>query len=422
MILNLLRLLVVVALGFLCGKLASKLKMPAVLGFLIAGMALGPHAANLLTQEILDAPSYERLISVLECCMGLMLGTEMVWKRMRRYGTQVLVITLTESLGTFVVVSAAFCAIFYLTGVPLFLGLIFGGIALATAPAPALSIVTEYHTDGPVTRTLIPLAVLDDVAAIVVFLGVMSVVLHHTAGGSIPGSLIPLVILFPLLIGLAVGLPVSALLRRSEHEKANAAVVLLGVLAAVGLTMAANAYCMPFPILNFMLTGMVYSAVFSNRIPEQRLDQITALCTPIIGGCFTLIILNLGAPLDYHLILDAGFFTAIYILTRALGKIGGAAIGARLSGAPDTVQKYLGLTLMPHSGVSLVLTGIAISSLTGSFSQYGDIVRGTIAAAAVINEVIAVFLARKGFHLAGELEAARPTAQRSGTDKSPQQA
>ena len=74
MIQNLLRLLAVVFLGFLCGKLASKLKMPAVLGFLVAGMALGPYAVNLLTQEILDAPSYERLISVLGCGMGLMLG------------------------------------------------------------------------------------------------------------------------------------------------------------------------------------------------------------------------------------------------------------------------------------------------------------------------------------------------------------
>ena len=413
MALNLLRLLVVVALGFLFGKLASKLKMPAVLGFLIAGMALGPNAANLLTQEILDAPSYEHLISVLECGMGLMLGTEMVWKRMRNYGTQVVIITLTESLGTFVVVSAAFCTIFYLTGVPVFLGLIFGGIALAAAPAPALSIVTEYHTAGPVTRTLIPLAVLDDVAAIAVFLGVMSIVLKHTASGNIPGYLILLVVLFPLLIGLAVGIPISALLRRSESQKRNAAAVLLGVLVAAGLTMAANTYLMPFPILNFMLTGMVYSAVFSNRIPEQRLDQIMALCTPMISCCFTLIILNLGAPLDYHLILDAGLFTAIYILSRAVGKIGGAAIGARISGAPATVRKYLGFTLMPHSGVSLVLTGIAISSLTGSFAQYGDIVRGTIAAAAVINEVIAVFLARKGFQLAGELGAAVPSASQT---------
>lgn len=408
MIVNLLRLLAVVALGFLFGKLASKLRMPAVLGFLIAGMALGPNAANLLTQEILDAPAYERLISVLECGMGLMLGTEMVWKRMRSYGKQVLVITLTESLGTFVVVSAMFCAIFYMTGVPVFLGLIFGGIALATAPAPALSIVTEYHTDGPVTRTLIPLAVLDDVAAIAVFLGVMSVVLKQTSGGNVPGYLILLVILCPILIGLAVGMPIAALLRKSDNAKRNAVIVLLGVLAAAGLTMAANAYLMPFPILNFMLTGMVYSAVFANRIPEQQLDGMMALCTPVIGGCFTLIILNLGAPLDYHLILDAGLFTAVYIVARAVGKIGGAAIGAQISGAPATVRKYLGFTLMPHSGVSLVLTGIAISSLTDSFSQYGDIVRGTIAAAAVINEVIAVFLARKGFQLAGELGAAKP--------------
>ena len=118
----------------------------------------------------------------------------------------------------------------------------------ATAPAPALSIVTEYHTDGPVTRTLIPLAVLDDVAAIAVFLGVISIVLKQTAGGNIPGYLILLVVLFPILIGLAVGIPVSALLRRNEDKKKNAIIVLLGVLAAAGLTMAANTYLMPFPL------------------------------------------------------------------------------------------------------------------------------------------------------------------------------
>ncbi len=68
-----------------------------------------------------------------------------------------------------------------------------------------------------------------------------------------------------------------------------------------------------------------------------------------------------------------------------------------------TVKKYLGFTLLPHSGVSLVLTGIAISALTGDFYQYGNIIRGTIAAAAVINEIIAVFIARKGFELADEI-------------------
>lgn len=69
-----------------------------------------------------------------------------------------------------------------------------------------------------------------------------------------------------------------------------------------------------------------------------------------------LVILNLGAPLDYHLVFGAGLFTAIYIISRALGKYFGARFGATITKSPETVQKYLGLTLLPHSGVSLVFT------------------------------------------------------------------
>ena len=398
-----LRLLAVVVLAALAGKLASKLKMPAVLGFLIAGMAFGPHALNLLTQEILDHRAYHTLISFLECGMGLMLGSEMVWRKMRSYGKQIVIITLAQSLMTFAVVSAAFSALFWYMGIPAFLGLIFGGIALATAPAPALSIVSEYKTDGPVTKTLIPLAVIDDVIAICVFLSVMGVILQKTAGGALPWYLIPLVVLFPILIGALTGILASSVMKKVSDPKGNAAVVWAGVILTATLTAFANQYLMPFPILNFMLSGMVYSAVFANILDEAKMDSVMKYCTPAVSACFTLIILNLGAPLDYHLILGARGFTAVYIIARAAGKIGGAALGAQFSHAAPTVKKYLGMVILPHSGVSLVLTGIAISALSGSYSQYGDIVRGTIAAAAVINEVIAVFVARQGFRLAGEI-------------------
>lgn len=397
------RIIVVILLATLAGKLASKLKMPAVLGFLIAGMAFGPHALNILNQEILDNSFYHILISFLECGMGLMLGSEMIWKKMRSYGKQIVVITLAQSLMTFCVVSLVFSIMFYFIDVPVFLGLIFGGIALATAPAPALSIVTEYKTNGPVTKTLIPLAVIDDVIAICVFLSVMGVILQKTAGGSVPSYLIVLVILFPVVIGISGGGVVALVMKRISSSKINAFVVLVGVLLTGTLTILANQYLMPIPVLNFMLSGMVYSATFANMLEESKLEDIMKNCTSAVNACFTLIILNLGAPLDYHLILGAGVFTAVYILARATGKMGGAALGAQLSHAAPTVKKYLGMVILPHSGVSLVLTGIAISALTGDYSQYGDIVRGTIAAAAVINEIIAVFVAKEGFRLSGEM-------------------
>lgn len=71
---------------------------------------------------------------------------------------------------------------------------------------------------------------------------------------------------------------------------------------------------------------------------------------------------------------------------------------------PDTVKKYLGFTLLPHSGVSLVFTGIAVSTLSQAAPEAARIVQGTIAAAAVINEIIAVIMAKKGFEWAGEFQ------------------
>lgn len=67
------------------------------------------------------------------------------------------------------------------------------------------------------------------------------------------------------------------------------------------------------------------------------------------------------------------------------------------------MKKFLGLTLLPHSGVSLVFTGIAVSVLSGPDPDSAKIIQGTIAAAAVINEIIAVIAAKKGFEWAGEL-------------------
>ncbi len=161
-----------------------------------------------------------------------------------------IITTLAQSLGTFAIVTLAFGIVFYFTKIPIFLAFVFGGIALATAPAPALSIVKEFHAKGPVTETLLPMTILDDVVGIAVFFTVNS---------------------------------------------------LVALLAAI---------------------------------------------------------VDLGAPLDYHLILGAGLYTFVYIAARTFGKYFGARAGAKFTHMPDTVQKYLGLTLLPHSGVSLVFTGI----------------------------------------------------------------
>lgn len=403
MILSFLRLLLTIGIAFLVGKLVSKIKLPSILGWLITGMFLGPHAFSLMDQQILDAQWYQTVVHILECGVGLMIGTELVWNKIKRSGKAIVITTLTQSLGTFFVVSLVFGVVFYASNIPVYLAFIFGGIALATAPAPALSIVREFKTTGPVTKTLIPMAALDDIVGCIVFFTTIAIVAGKLSAGDLPAYMIALVVVLPLLIGVITGLIAGVILKKERGTAITLVLLIVMIIATSAIGFLFNTVVLPRPVLNFMLIGMAFSATFSNMISEVRLDQIMKGFNPILGIAMIVVILNLGAPLDYHLILGAGLFTAIYILARAAGKYFGAYFGASITKCPDTVKKYLGLTLLPHSGVSLVFTGIAVSVLAVPAPECAKIVQGTIAAAAVINEIIAVITAKKGFEWAGEL-------------------
>lgn len=78
MLLLFLRLLFTIGIAFLVGKLVSKVKLPSILGWLLTGMVLGPHALSLMNQQLLDAQWYQTMVHILECGVGLMIGTELV--------------------------------------------------------------------------------------------------------------------------------------------------------------------------------------------------------------------------------------------------------------------------------------------------------------------------------------------------------
>ncbi len=403
MMIEIARLIITIAAALLAGKLISKLKLPAILGWLIAGMILGPHAAGLLSAHLMESGWYEVTESLLECTVGLMIGTELIWSQMKKTGKQIVVMTVIESLGTFLVVSLVFSLICIFTGLPIYLAFLFGGIALATAPAPSLSIVNEMRTSGPVTSTLIPMAALDDLVGALVFFLVIAVVTARTSTRQIPVFVVVLLVFFPVILGAVIGFAAGKLLGRVRSPKGSVLATSAMILFSTAVGLILNWYVLPAPVLNFLLIGMAFSTVFANMIPLEQLGDIMRVLKPAVGFSLVVVILNLGAPLDYHLILGAGIYTAVYIASRALGKYGSAFFGAAVTGAPKTVRNYLGLTLLPHSGVSLIFTGIAVSTLTPVAPEYASLIQGTIAAAAVINEIIAVFMAKKGFEWAGEL-------------------
>lgn len=402
MVIGIIKLIIFVIIAIIVGKLVGKIKLPAILGWLITGIAIGPYALGWMSNELINSTWFTILISIVQVGIGLLIGTELIWEDIKKSGKQILTICFTEAFGTFLVVTAFFSVICLIKDMPIYLAFIFGGIALATAPAPSLSIINEYKAKGPVAKTLIPLAALDDVIGLAVFFTVIGIVSGIVSGESVGWYMVPLMIILPVILGVIFGWIASFVLKKDMSSKMTAITITISITIVALVGMFIN-HLVGKELLNLMLVGVSFTATFSNLIKKEQVSKITEDVNPILGIIMVIGILYLGAPLDYHLILGAGAFTAIYIISRTIGKIGGCYTGAVISKAPNTVKKYLGFTLLPHSGVSLIFTGIAVTTLSGTQPEYAKVIQGTIAAAAVINEIIAVFFARQGLKWAGEI-------------------
>lgn len=397
------RLAFAMGLALFFGRHIARIKLPAILAWLISGMILGPYALNLMNLELFESTNFQILSSIIETSVGLMIGTELVIDKLRIYGKKILISTIIQSMGTFLLVSLAFLVVFSFTELPFYTAFIFGGIALATAPTPALSIVEEFQTDGPVTRTLLPMAALDDIIAFVVFFTIISLVSGHYSSAATPLALTLFVrIILPILLGIFVGLPATYFLKKEQSNQRVFFTTFIFVLIASFIGLIVNYFILSEPILNFMLVGLGFSASFANLVSLRQSTRVMYLFNPILRFSLILLILNLGAGLDYRLIFSSGIYTLVYILSRALGKYSFAYLGTRLTGFAPTVQKYLGLTLLPHSGTSLIFTGVVVSSLASFDPELTLVIQGTISAAAILNELLAVILSKKAFDWAGE--------------------
>lgn len=408
MITDILRVFAIICVALISGKLISKLKLPAILGWLIAGVVFGPYLAQIVSLEITETTAYKIFIKIFECFAGVMIGREIIFKKIAGSGKQIIGITVIQSVGTFLFVSLAFAVAFMIADIPVYLSLVFGGIALATAPAPALSIVNEYHTDGPVTKTLIPLAAIDDVIGVIVFFTVISVISAVKGGQALSPVAAAGVIFLPFIIGIGTGALTGVILRKIKNKRLSFITFMLGLVCSIALGIACDYFIYHSFNLNYLLIGMSCSSAVANLIDEESLEQVMKTYAPLLNISLVIVIVNLGMPLDYRLIAGAGVFTLIYILSRAIGKIGCSYLGGRITKADPAVTKYLGWTLLPHSGVSLVFTGIAVNAFASIDAELAALISGTIVAAAVINEIIAVVIAKIAFKKAGEIRQPLP--------------
>ena len=352
--------------GFVIGKFTHNLKITAIVGYIIAGIILGPVLGIVeLNQEAVDI-----VVGITLGLVAFTIGEGFTRDLFRRHGRVIITILIIESLGAFLIVTLG---VWLLTR-DLVLALIFGSLAPATAPVGTIAALREYKAEGPVTDTLTAIVGLDDAVAVIIFvlcLSAVKVLLGGELSAISTAGEISLEIGGALLLGAAIGAAIAFGARKLRERDDILMVSLAGILACWGIATAFG--------MSSILACMVLGATVANLRPAIA-ERTHRIIESILPPIFVIFFIVAGMALEPELLLKMGIVGIIYILCRVLGKVLGTSIGARISRAGPAFRKYLPFGLLSQAGVAIGLACMVATELRG----YGEIGQSLGAAAITI--------------------------------------
>jgi len=321
--------------SYFMGRLAERIKLPAITGFILTGLLLGPSCIGLV-HEHLD----ESLASITEIAISfiaLAIGSEISRKMFRTMGKSILIITIFQIFGAFTLVTSGLV----IAGMRLEFAVILGAIASASAPVATVAIIRELKAKGPFVDHVYGEVALGDTLSILLFASVVAI------AGNFLGSNVSLLrtishslflILGSLILGAISGWILHLLTRKRRRINEVMIISLSVILLISAISNTLN--------LSSLLASMTAGAVMSNlsRSKHNILSSLDSISPPLYAALF--------AIAGTELILLMG---GVFVLARAAGKITGVHIGSSVSHSDPLIKKYLGYAMLPQAGVAIGL-------------------------------------------------------------------
>ena len=350
--------------------------LPRVSLLVILGVIFGKDALDLIPLVLTDR--FEIITNIALTMIGFLLGGKLTRESLGKSGRKSVWISLSAALGTAVIVAFGLTVI----GAPADIAILLGCIASATDPAATVDIVLESKTKGPFSRLLLLVVALDDAWGLILFgigLAIVPAMLGIDGAGS-PMLIAAREIGGAAILGLLIGLPAAYLTGRIKPGQPMLA-------EGLGLVFICGGSAIWFDV-SFLIASMVMGAVIANlaKHHDYPFHAIEEIEWPFIVIFFVLA----GASLEIGALKDIGLIGITYIVFRVAGKMAGAWLGGRVSGADSVTRRWMGFALMPQAGVAIGMALLAAHTIPA----YGPVILTVAISTTIIFEIIGPALTR----------------------------
>ena len=396
--------------GLLMTRAFKPFKLPAVTAYLIAGVLIGPYCIGALHIEglgfsTMDEVSVLSLVS--QVALGFIafsIGNEFRLSDLKKIGKQAFVIGIFQALAATLFVDLALLAVHLMMPEKLTLAqaLTLGAIATATAPAATLMVVRQYKAKGPLTSLLLPIVALDDAVGLVAFAVSFGIAKTLVSGTVDLISILvnPLVeIVCSLLLGAIMGWLLTQLEKMFNSNTNRLNMTIAFVFMTVALSMV-SFHIGPVHVgFSSLLVCMMLGTVFCNICPLSH--DLMGAADKWTSPLFALFFVISGAELELSVFTDIAIvgIGVIYIIFRCLGKYTGTFASAKATKCEPQICKYLGITLFPQAGVALGMCTTAMQ-----LGAQGNLIRNITLFAVLVYEIVGPLLTKMALTAAGDIK------------------
>lgn len=413
--------------GLMLSRLAKVLKLPAVTAYLVAGILIGPFLFGSLfipgaegakyflgfTKDQINSSYFEIIADVALGFIAFSIGNEFRLSQLKKTGKQATIIGIFQAVITTLLVDAALIGLHFLMPNVLSLpaAIVLGAVASATAPAATLMVVRQYKAKGPVTDVLLPVVALDDAVGLMLFAISFGIAKAMMAG---PVSLVSVIVepilevILSLVLGTVMGLLFSFFERFFHSRSKRLTMSVTFVFLTVALAMIKFDIGGVHVGFSSLLVCMMLGTIFCNvcDFSEELMDRVDRWTAPL----FVIFFVLSGAELDLSVFTSVSIVIVgiVYIISRSVGKYTGAFISSKASKSEPNIVKYLGITLLPQAGVALGMANKAGAEL----GETGAIVAQITLFAVLIYELVGPALTKMALLKAGEIKPEGKTSSR----------
>ena len=408
---TLLSIAVALVAGMLMTRLFQRFHLPDVTSYLITGVLLGPSLIGALQIPGVGFNTFEQveaLQPLSDVALGFIafaIGNEFRLSSLKTTGRAAVIVGIFQAVVATALVDVALVGLHFFLGdkLPLSAAITLGAIAAATAPAATLMVVRQYKAKGPVTELLLPVVALDDAVGLVIFavsFGAAQAMTSNTAN-VLSIAVAPLLeIVLSLLMGAVLGWVLTQMENWFLSRRNRTAMITSFIIMAVALSMLHFDLGGGLEIkFSSLLVCMMLGTVFCNTCSksEDLMDRADRWSGPLL----TLFFVLSGAELHLSVFNDLAIvgIGVVYILVRSFGKYVGAWGSSRLAGCSPTIQKYLGITLLPQAGVAL-----GMASQVGVLGEVGSTIRSIVLFGVLIYELVGPTLTKLALTAAGDIQ------------------